>query len=332
MCPASQDCAIFVNDASKFDENTDCKIVEFIDKYITFSIPHKDAEPELHELVISRLTHKCATTCRKKKSVCSSFNSPWSASDQTRIVRGEDVTTEEVKQSKKVVDKVLHEIVDNRTTEELDHVKLQDILDSCGTSEQQYENAMETMQKNTTIHHKKSSNELNMSPYSTVLLSFLRANMNIQFVIGVHGLLTYLTSYLCKPEKAMSELTKKASKEASDKSIRGKMRKIGDAFLTKHEIGIHDATLRLISGLFKRSNVFVLYIPSGPQKDHTRMLKSRDILDGMGQNDTNIFATNMIEKYVDHPDTLEGMFSADFGTSQISKNVEEAPDKGDIQS
>ena len=128
-CVQHPHCAIHVKDAPKLDENTDSEIVEFIDKYITCSIPHKDAEPELHELVISRLTHKFTTTCRKKKGVYCRFNLPWPASEQTRTVRGEDVTNEEVKQSKKVVDKVLHEIVDNRTTEQLHHVKLQDILD-----------------------------------------------------------------------------------------------------------------------------------------------------------------------------------------------------------
>ena len=141
--------AIYVKDALKLDENNNSEIVEFIDKSL---IPHKDAEPKLHELIISRLTHKCTTTCRKKKGVPCRFSAPWSASEQTRLVRGEDVTNEEVKQSKKVVDKVLHEIVDNRTTEELHHVKLRDILESCGVSEQEHENAMETMQKNRTIH------------------------------------------------------------------------------------------------------------------------------------------------------------------------------------
>ena len=118
--------------------------------------------------------------------------------------------------------------------------------------------------------------------------------MNIQFVTGVYDLLIYLTSCLCKPEKAMSELMKKASKEATDKGIRGKLRKIGDVFLTKREIGIHEAALRLLSRPFRRLNIFVLYIPSRPQKDRIRMLKFRDILDRMDPNDTNVLATNMI--------------------------------------
>ena len=62
-----------------------------------------------------------------------------------------------------------------------------------------------TMQKNTTIHYNRQPNETMISPYNTVLLSVLKANMNLQLVTGVYGLLTYLTAYLCKPEKVMSK-------------------------------------------------------------------------------------------------------------------------------
>ena len=47
----------------------------------------------------------------------------------------------------------------------------------------------------------------------------LKSNMNIQFVTGVYAMLTYLTSYLCKPEHTMSELMKKVSKEAYGKEV-----------------------------------------------------------------------------------------------------------------
>ena len=38
---------------------------------------------------------------------------------------------------------------------------------------------------------------------------------------------------------------KKASNEATDEGIRGKLRKIGDVFLAKREIGTHEAALRV---------------------------------------------------------------------------------------
>ena len=46
--------------------------------------------------------------------------------------------------------------------------------------------------------------------------------MNLQFVRGVYAMLTYLASYLCKPEYAITEFMKKASKEAMEKILKVK--------------------------------------------------------------------------------------------------------------
>ena len=64
--------------------------------------------------------------------------------------------------------------------------------------------------------------------------------MNIQYVTGIYAMLTYLTSYLCKPEHHMSELMKKATKEAYEKSVTDKMRDIGNIFITKREVYTHE--------------------------------------------------------------------------------------------
>ena len=56
--------------------------------------------------------------------------------------------------------------------------------------------------------------------------------MNLQFVTGVYAMLTYLTSYLCKPEHTMSKLVKKASKEPYGKNI--KNRKIENFVRSKY--------------------------------------------------------------------------------------------------
>ena len=54
-------------------------------------------------------------------------------------------------------------------------------------------------------------------------------------------MLTYLMSYLCKPEHAMSRPMKKASKGAYVKDIKGKMNSIGNIFLTKWDVSTHEA-------------------------------------------------------------------------------------------
>ena len=126
--------------------------------------------------------------------------------------------------------------------------------------------------------------------------------MNLQFVTGVYAMHTYLTSYLCKPEHAISELMKKASKqaygkEAYGKEIKGKMLFIGNTFLTKREVSTHEAIKRVLSLPMRHSNTDALYVPTGLKKNRTRMLKSLSALEKMHHDHTNAFASNIIDKY-----------------------------------
>ena len=110
-------------------------------------------------------------------------------------------------------------------------------------------------------------------------------------------MLTYLTSYLCKPEHAMSKLMKKASKEAYGKDIKGKMLSIGNTFLSKREVSTHEEIKRVLSLPMRHSNIDVLYVPTGLKKNRTRMLKSLSTLEKMHPDDANVFASNIIDKY-----------------------------------
>ena len=107
-------------------------------------------------------------------------------------------------------------------------------MEECGVTAEQYDNALGCVEKKGIYILLKKPCEVNIGPYNTVILKLLKSNINLQFVTGVYSILTYLMSYLCKPEHAMSELMKKASKEAYGKDIKGKMLSIGNTFLTKH--------------------------------------------------------------------------------------------------
>ena len=156
------------------------------------------------------------------------------------------------------------------------------------------------------------------------MLSLLKSNMNIQFVTGIYGLLAYLTSYMCKPERNMSELMKKASKEASGKNVKDKLRSIGNVFLTKREVSTHEAIVRSLSLQMRTSRIQTVYIPTGIKNNRTRMLKDQSVLETMDPEDTNVYQSNMLEKYANRPDDLEQMCYADFATTYISKSAIEA--------
>ena len=159
-------------------------------------------------------------------------------SNETRIVRSEENIDEtKIKQEKKIIEKVLSYIV---AISDLSDITLSKILEKSEVTEYHYENALHCVEKKVSIVYKRKPCEVNIGPYNTVILKLLKSNMNIQFVTGVYAMLTYLTSYLCKPEHAMSEFMKRASKEAYGKDIKGKMHSIGNVFLTKSEVSTHE--------------------------------------------------------------------------------------------
>ena len=89
--------------------------------------------------------------------------------------------------------------------------------------------------------YKRKPSEQNVSPYNTVILSLMKSNMNLQYVTGIFGVIKYLTSYMCKPERTMSELMKKASKEATNQGVQDKLRALGNVFITKREVSTDEA-------------------------------------------------------------------------------------------
>ena len=161
-----------------------------------------------------------------------------------------------------------------------------------------------------------------IGPYNTIILKILKSNINIQFVTGLYAMLTYLTSYLCKPEHTMSELMQKALKEAYGKDIKGKMRDIGNVFLTKREVSTHEAIKRVLSLPLRHSNIDVQYVPTGLKENRTRMLKPQSLLEKMDSDDTNVYSLSMLDKYAHRPNNLEQLCYADFASNYISKKVD----------
>ena len=198
-------------------------------------------------------------------------------------------------------------------------LSLADILSHLSISHSDYESAVAYIQKRTTIMHHRTPSEVNISPYNTVILMTVKSNMNIQFVTGIYALLTYLISYLCKPEHTMSELMKKAAKEAGTAEVQQKMHKVGQVFITKREVSEHEAIKRVLSLPLRRSNIALVFIPTGPRKDMMRLLKPAALLKQMPGDETDIYMTSVIDRYEARPDSLEQMCLAGFATNFVTK-------------
>ena len=98
--PEYPHCDFHIMAATTIDENGHSEVTVFIDKYVTCSIPNKKEYLALNKFVSKVQKHRHTFTCRKKKGVTCRFNATWPPSYETRIVRGTNVSENELKRRK----------------------------------------------------------------------------------------------------------------------------------------------------------------------------------------------------------------------------------------
>ena len=238
------------------DEDSDEDVTAFIDNHITVEIPDEKEYPELHKLVTSVQNHHHTKTCRKKKGTTCRFYCPWPPSQKTIISRS-NVDKKELKGAQSIINKVT--VVIERVGD-ISTITFDELLERANVSKDEYYTALEAFRRKTSIVYKRKPSEITISPYNTIILDCLNANMNIQFVVSIYGVLAYLTSYLCKPEHSMSEFMKAAANEVSNCGVKERLKAIGNQFITKREVSLHEAIMRDLSMSLRRSNVDVMYM------------------------------------------------------------------------
>ena len=315
-----------MKDAPRIDDEdmpcTDEEVTEFIDKHITCALPDSEEHPDFFSLIKKVQTHHHTQTCKKKKGKTCRFDAPWPASERTVISRG-NTDSESRIHAKAILQKV-YSVLEVMTEEELGKHTLSDILTMADVTSEEYEESLKLCRTKSTITYMRKLNERFISPYNTVISASLKSNMNIQFVTGIYAVLAYLTSYLCKPEHAMGELMKKAVKEANESGVADKLRVMGNVFIKMREISLHESILGLSSSPFRRSNVDVIFIPTGPKERRTRVMKSKAVLENMDEEDPNIFVASLLDKYSNRPDSLTDKCLAYFATNYRHKSVTDA--------
>ena len=101
---------------------------------------------------------------------------------------------------------------------------------------------------------------------------------------------------------------------------------VGNMFLTKCQVSIHEAIKRVSSLHIKHLSTDVLCVPTSLKKNRTRVLKSPPIVEEMHPDDTNI--SNIIDKYENQQD-LHSMCLTNFTSSYVSKKTSDASVESD---
>ena len=304
---------LWIKDAPKLDVNRDEEVTSFIDKYQRCSIPQ--GECDLKRLVLSVQKHVHSKTCRRSGKC--RFRFPHPPSSETVIARPSTeldpiVAARQFEEKQAVLCRV-RQIMDN--TELAENLSLPDLLQIAKVDSQQYQQALKLTKTGKQIILHRHPSERWINQYNPDILRTWRANMDLQFITDPYSCIMYITSYMLKSERAMSELLRKVGDECRGEDIKSKLKKVGSAFLNNREVSAQEAAYRLLSLPLKRASRKVVFVNTAPKEKRVSMLKPMSVLKDMDDDAENIFCTSLMDRYASRPHELENMCMAEFAAT-----------------
>ncbi|KAJ8049154.1 hypothetical protein HOLleu_01769 [Holothuria leucospilota] len=119
---------------------------------------------------------------------------------------------------------------------------------------------------------------------------------------------------MSKSQRGMSLLLDQACKEArsGNSDIQNQVKSIGNKFLNAVEIGAQEAAYLLLQFPITRSSSNIVFLNTSPPDERTFLLKSKEDLQQMDPDDTDIECGHIIKRYSERPHILKGYCRAVF--------------------
>ena len=159
------------------------------------------------------------------------------------------------------------------------------------------------------VLHRDPADEFNHD-----VLHLWDANIDFQFVLDEYSTVMYICSYMMKSEKAMGEVLQNVARECRSDPIEQQLKKIGKAFVGKCVVSAPEAMRELSMWLIKKSRK-VTFVNSNVCDEQVSLLKNSKMLDDMEEEDENVYATSIHDRYAAQPDPLENMCLAKFAVN-----------------
>ena len=121
-----------------------------------------------------------------------------------------------------------------------------------------------------------------------------------------------------KTDRAMGQLLKRVACEARTDELKQQLRKVGSTFLTHREVSAQETVYRILSLPMKQLSRSVVFIDTSPKSERIAVLKSKDVLSQLEDDDTDVFNKSLIDRYQHRPRELQSMCLAEFAAMFVT--------------
>ena len=198
---------------------------------------------------------------------------------------------------------------------QVEAMSMQEMLEVIGVDLDHYTKALQMSMKGTTLILKCNIQDTFINGVNIDILNLWGGNMDLQMVINDVVMVMYVCSYMMKGEKAMGETLKRVGKECRDDDIQTQMKKIKKEFLGKRAFGCLESVMRILSMWLMKKSRKVMRVNCEMKGNRVSLPKSQEQLSKMDDDETNVFATSVIDRYAARPNDLKEMCLASFAVN-----------------
>ena len=335
---------IWTSDCPELKDGSEETYIRYIDEHVQGSLPNRENDCEFHDLVNMYQKHTHSKSCKKYRNIPCRFNFGQFFTNETIVSKplADDMPDEQ----KVLVLKRRNEIlccVKEKINEKLDPSKpdydsstsAEDVLAMCKVSKDEYNWALSiSADSDFELHLKRAVDSCFINNYFEAGIKGFRANVDLQPVFNHYKCVTYVCSYFSKDETECSQAITNAAREAKDNNlnIRESLRKVGTAFLSCREVSAQECVYRCMPELWLRKTFpCTVFVNTGLPEERCRVAKSEVEIEALEDDSTDIFMSNIIERYSDRPNIVDQLCLAEFA-AYYYKDYKKDPDEfNDVQ-
>ena len=187
-------------------------------------------------------------------------------------------------------------------------------LAKCGVSEDTYILAIRSGLKRKQVFLKRQVKDVRVNAHNMDILRIWQANTDLQFALDPWAVCVYISSYMMKSQRGMSNLLRQACEEAraGNHTVRQRMRIISNKFLNHCEVSAQEAVYLLLQMPLVQASRDVIFINTSPPEQRVFILKPKEQLQGLPDDSTDVTCSGLPEKYANRPKVLETVSLAEF--------------------
>ena len=338
---------IWTSDCPKLTHDTKDAYVAYIDQHVHAHLPDKEIDPDLHELVRTYQTHSHSKTCRKYKNVPCRFNFGHFFTDRTIVAEPlpDDMdeaiklsTLDRCKEILSLVKQKIDEVLNPSKPDYNPSLTQEDIFKDIGITKEEYVAALSiSSDSDFCLHLKRPVDSCFTNNYFIAGIKGFAANVDLQPVFNHYKCITYVCSYFTKDETECSQAIINAAREAKEENlnIRDGLKKIGAAFLSSREVSSQESIYRCMPELWLRK-IFpkTVFVSTDMPEKQLRVAKSQLELEEMDDDCTDIYKSNIIERYSIRPNyipSVNNMCLAEFAAYYYKDYKTEIHETADAQ-